>query len=104
MSMELSITLMVGRLLWYSSMTFAWETFIVEWTHGVVFGLAWAAGTSYCRSIAPEGMGATMQGFYTAWMWGIGTGTGCLVGGTVAANWGVPAVFGVFGWDACCCC
>jgi hypothetical protein len=69
-SMELSILLATARLLWYGTMTTAAQTLYVEWTHGVTFGLAWAAGTGFCRSIAPEGMGATMQGFYTAWMWG----------------------------------
>lgn len=66
-----------------------------QWTHGIVFGLMWAAGTTYCRSIAPEGMGATMQGFFTAWMWGIGTGSGCLVGGAITAKYDVRAVFAV---------
>ena len=33
----------------------------MQWTHGLIFGLMWTAGTNYCRSIAPEGMGATMQ-------------------------------------------
>mmetsp|Transcript_46249 Transcript_46249/g.92466 ORF Transcript_46249/g.92466 Transcript_46249/m.92466 type:complete len:200 (+) Transcript_46249:225-824(+) len=81
------------RFGFWGSLTDPWWCLLVEGLHGVMFGLMWATGVSYARSVAPDGMGATMQGFYTGWMFGGGGGSGSLIAGAVASAHGLRVVF-----------
>ena len=65
--------------------------------HGVTFGVMWATGVTYCRKIAPKGLGATMQGWYTGWTFGFSMGSGSLIAGALASRFGLPTMFLILG-------
>jgi len=84
-----------------------WFILPVELLHGLTFALAWAAGTTHCRTIAPPGLEATTQSLYQGFYFGVGYGMGGLVGGLVYQYVGAGAVFVeacvvmTVGWTVC---
>ncbi len=60
---------------------------------GPSFSAMWVAGVHYARQAAPEGMGATTQALFGAVVWGLGSGTGNLLGGMVYDAWGGAVLF-----------
>lgn len=84
-----------------------WFILPVELLHGLTFALAWAAGTTHCRTIAPPGLEATTQSLYQGFYFGVGYGMGGLVGGLVYQYVGAEAVFVeacvvmTVGWTVC---
>ncbi|EKX33169.1 hypothetical protein GUITHDRAFT_48115, partial [Guillardia theta CCMP2712] len=89
--------LMAVRLTFFFFMHNPWLVLIVEGIHGVTFGVMWATGVTYCRKIAPKGLGATMQGWYTGWTFGFSMGSGSLIAGALASRFGLPTMFLVLG-------
>lgn len=80
-AVSVSIGGMALRLAVYSYGTDVWVMLPVEITHGLCFGLFYAALTSYASTAAPPGTEATMQGILGGTFEGLGTATGTLVGG-----------------------
>ncbi|KAG2450232.1 hypothetical protein HYH02_000329 [Chlamydomonas schloesseri] len=66
----------------------------VEVLHGVTFACGWGAGTVNCKTLAPPGLAATMQGTFQG-LTSAGFGLGALVGGRVGAHVGWQGMFAV---------
>lgn len=60
------------RFIAYSFLENAWAVLPIELTHGITYGVCWAAATSYASSIAPPGMSATFQGLVSGIHFGFG--------------------------------
>ncbi|GMH43310.1 hypothetical protein BSKO_11232 [Bryopsis sp. KO-2023] len=90
-----------------ASMGSPWWVLLIEPLHGVTFGCAWGAGTEYSRRIAPPGLDATLQSIFSGMYFGLGYGTGALVGGAVFKEFGPRIMFAVtasivsIGWGIC---
>ncbi|KAL1431440.1 hypothetical protein MTO96_014287 [Rhipicephalus appendiculatus] len=80
-AVSLSIAGLSLRLAVYSFGTDPWSMLPVEVTHGLCFGLFYAAMTSYASSAAPPGTEATMQGILGGTFEGLGIASGTLVAG-----------------------
>uniref|UniRef100_A0A2R5L782 Putative transporter n=1 Tax=Ornithodoros turicata TaxID=34597 RepID=A0A2R5L782_9ACAR len=80
-AVSLSIAGVVLRFGVYSFGTNPWAMLPVEITHGLCFGLVYAALTTYASVSAPPGTEATMQGILSGTFEGLGVGTGTLVCG-----------------------
>lgn len=65
---------------------------------GPAFALFWAAGVDEANRLAPSGLGATAQGVLSGIMFGLGTGTGSLLGGIMYQRVGTAALFQTAGW------
>lgn len=95
-SLHLVLAAFVIRLTAYSTMAL-WPSvnivLAVELLHGLTFGLAWAAGSEHCKRVAPVGLEATVQAAFQSCYFGLGTGSGGLVGGFVYQHYGPVACF-----------
>lgn len=80
-AVSLSIAGLSLRLAVYSFGTDPWSMLPVEVTHGLCFGLFYAAMTSYASTAAPPGTEATMQGILGGTFEGLGIASGTLVAG-----------------------
>jgi PPP family 3-phenylpropionic acid transporter len=78
-----SLFFYVLRALLISILPAAWMILPVQLLHGLTFSLTWAAGVSYARQIAPEGLGATAQGLFSGTFFGLGGSVGALLGGVL---------------------
>ncbi|HOR29669.1 MAG TPA: major facilitator superfamily domain-containing protein 6 [Candidatus Sumerlaeota bacterium] len=78
-----ALLVMVVRLIGYSELHAAWQILGLQCLHGATFSLMWIAGVAHARAIAPEGMGATAQGLFSAAFSGIGVTLGALIGGGI---------------------
>lgn len=85
-AITLSIAGVVVRLAVYTFGNDPWAMLPIEITHGLCFGLFYAAMTSYASSAAPPGTEATMQGILGGTFEGLGIGCGTLVAGQLF-NW-----------------
>ncbi|KAG2442633.1 hypothetical protein HXX76_002717 [Chlamydomonas incerta] len=66
----------------------------VEVLHGITFACGWGAGTVNCKTLAPPGLAATMQGTFQS-LTSAGFGLGALLGGWVGAHVGWQGMFAV---------
>lgn len=64
-----------------------------EILHGVTFGLMYAAGVEYTHKVAPPGMIATLQGVFNGVYYGLGAGSGAIVGGIMWSSIGLRQTF-----------
>ncbi|CAN7998530.1 unnamed protein product, partial [Ixodes hexagonus] len=80
-AVSLSIGGLALRFAVYSYGTDVWAMLPVEITHGLCFGLFYAALTSYASTAAPPGTEATMQGILGGTFEGLGIASGTLVAG-----------------------
>lgn len=80
-AVSLSIAGFCLRFAVYSFGTDVWAMLPVEVTHGLCFGLFYAAMTSYASTAAPPGTEATMQGILGGTFEGLGIASGTLVAG-----------------------
>lgn len=80
-AVSLSIAGLCLRLAVYSFGTDVWAMLPVEVTHGLCFGLFYAAMTSYASTAAPPGTEATMQGILGGTFEGLGIASGTVVAG-----------------------
>lgn len=71
------------RLLYYSFLTNPWAALPAELLQGTTFALGWAASVRYTAESAPPGYESIAQGTLAALQWGLGIGTGSLVGGAI---------------------
>lgn len=70
-----------------------WVITVVQLLQGPSFSAMWVAGVHYAREAAPEGIGATTQALFGAVVWGLGSGTGNLLGGVVYDAFGARTLF-----------
>ena len=101
------------RISIYAVMVNPWYVIPVEFLHGITFGLAWAASTTYIYHAAPGPVQGLSMGLLPAIQNGLGRGVGTLVGGYLydhygasymwsCADIGVPvALLGVLGFAQC---
>ncbi|KAK8766222.1 hypothetical protein V5799_006992 [Amblyomma americanum] len=87
-AVSLSIAGLCLRLAVYSFGTDVWAMLPVEVTHGLCFGLFYAAMTSYASTAAPPGTEATMQGILGGTFEGLGIASGTLVAGQLYSEVG----------------
>jgi predicted MFS family arabinose efflux permease len=70
----------------------------IELLHGLTFACGWGAGCEKSKSLAPPGLEATQQGLFQALYFGLGYGTGSLIGGAIATHLGFQMMYI---WGAC---
>lgn len=58
-----------------------WWILLMEWTQGPCYGIFYAAMSSFAKITAPAGTEATMQTILGATFYGLGVGSGSLLGG-----------------------
>ncbi|XP_023238108.1 major facilitator superfamily domain-containing protein 6-like [Centruroides sculpturatus] len=58
-----------------------WWILLMEWTQGPCYGIFYAAMSSFAKITAPPGTEATMQTILGATFYGLGVGSGSLLGG-----------------------
>lgn len=95
-ALHLALGAFCCRLAVYSSlhlMSTYWMVAPFEMLHGITFGIAWAAGVNYCQAVAPEGLKSTIQSVFGATYYGLGRGTGGLIGGLLLHRFGGPLLF-----------
>ncbi len=83
----------VVRALAYTFFSEPWVFLIIQLLHGLTFSAMWVAGVSYADSLAPEGLGATAQGLFSAVLFGLGGIAGGLIGGLLYDELGAVAMF-----------
>jgi PPP family 3-phenylpropionic acid transporter len=83
----------VVRALAYTVVSDPWMFLVVSLLHGLTFSAMWVAGVSFADSMAPEGLGATAQGLFSAVLLGLGGIAGGLIGGFLYDELGVVAMF-----------
>jgi len=93
--MQLSLAAVTIRLGAYIFMTEPYQILWVEWLHGPMFGLMWAAGTQLCRQLSPPGMESSMQAFLSCLVFGLGSLAGNTFGGFMSEIYTLPFLIGV---------
>jgi PPP family 3-phenylpropionic acid transporter len=83
----------VVRALAYTVVSDPWMFLVVSLLHGLTFSAMWVAGVSFADSMAPEGLGATAQGLFSAVLLGLGGIAGGLIGGFLYDELGAVAMF-----------
>jgi len=66
---------------------------VIQLLHGLTFSAMWVAGVSYADYLAPEGLGATAQGLFSAMLYGLGGIAGGLIAGLLYDELGAVAMF-----------
>lgn len=84
------------RFIAYSFLENPWAVIPIEITHGVTFGVCWAAASSYASIIAPTGLSATFQGLLTGIHFGIGKGAGSLITGLLYSVIGIRWAYRIY--------
>lgn len=82
-----------ARAFAYSFMRVPWLVLPIQLLHGPSFSAMWVAGVSYAHEIAPEGMGATAQGVFSAVTMGLGAACGAFLGGWLYETVGGAIMF-----------
>lgn len=83
------------RLLYYSILENPWWVLIGELLHGITFALGWAASARYANEIAPPELASAAQGLLAGVQYGLGAGTGSLLGGVLYQHAGPRVLFRV---------
>ncbi|PNW85282.1 hypothetical protein CHLRE_03g179350v5 [Chlamydomonas reinhardtii] len=94
--LDLTMLVYALRLALYALLPYAGSVLWVlpvEVLHGVTFACGWGAGTVNCKTLAPPGLAATMQGAFQGLYFGAGYGLGSLVGGWVGGRLGWQLMF-----------
>jgi len=85
------------RLIGYAVIPEAWMVLPLQLLHGLSFSVVWIAGVSYAAEIAPEGLGATAQGMFSAVIFGLGAAAGGLISGWLYESSGSARMYGWLG-------
>ena len=93
----LAMVALIVRMFAYAAMPAAWWVLPIHLLHGIAFSAMWVAGVANADALAPEGLGATAQGMFSAVTFGIGSATGALLGGLLYEDLGAVAMFRVAG-------
>ncbi len=83
----------VVRAALYSVVSVPWPVLLIQLLHGPTFSAIWVAGVSYADEIAPEGLGTTAQGIFSATFMGLGSAVGALFTGFLYQFLGVDWMF-----------
>jgi PPP family 3-phenylpropionic acid transporter len=83
----------VVRALAYTVVSEPWVFLVIQLLHGLTFSAMWVAGVSYADYLAPEGLGATAQGLFSAVLYGLGGIAGGLIAGLLYDELGAVAMF-----------
>lgn len=92
-----SIAVYVLRAWMTSLVRVPWLMLPLQLLHGPSYALLMGSGVSLADEIAPQGLGATGQGLFTATTMGVGAAAGAMLGGWLYQYLGAPAVFQVIG-------
>ncbi len=84
---------LIVRMFAYAAMPAAWWVLPIHLLHGITFSAMWVAGVANADALAPEGLGATAQGMFSAVTFGIGAATGALLGGLLYEDLGAIPMF-----------
>ncbi|GBM03858.1 hypothetical protein AVEN_231323-1 [Araneus ventricosus] len=101
--MSLALFACAVRFLWYSHLHNPWLVLPMEWTHGMTYGLFYAAMASYAKKNAKPGTEATSQSVIFATFDGLGAGIGNIVAGIGFDYIGGRNMFFYTGIFFCCC-
>ncbi|XP_046841022.1 major facilitator superfamily domain-containing protein 6-like [Xenia sp. Carnegie-2017] len=75
----------------YSTIINPWFAIPIEFLAGFTFAASWTACTSYLAEAVPQDSVTTIQGILQGMYWGLGLGTGSIIGGhmihTVGPHW-----------------
>ncbi|GAX86214.1 hypothetical protein CEUSTIGMA_g13627.t1 [Chlamydomonas eustigma] len=99
--LDLCLCAYVVRMLAYAGLPVLgspWLVLPIELLHGLTFACGWGAGCEKSKALAPPGLEATQQGLFQALYFGLGYGTGSLVGGAIATRFGFQIMYI---WGAC---
>lgn len=87
------LAIYVLRMATYSILEDPWWTIPNELLHGVTFALGWSASTAYMAALLPPELSSTAQSILASIQWGIGSATGCFLGGAITDRWGARVMF-----------
>lgn len=93
----LGLTCYAIRLFYYAFVTNPWTVLPVELLSGITTAAVWAAMMSYVGTHSVEGASVTLQGILHGVHWGLGHGSGELIGGMLISSFGAPTAFSIFG-------
>ena len=83
----------VVRFVYYATLTDPWYVLPCEALNGITFAVTWSVCCTYASAIAPEGATATIQSVLDSLHWGLGSGSGALVGGVIYEHVGSVNLF-----------
>ncbi|CAL1274951.1 unnamed protein product [Larinioides sclopetarius] len=101
--MSLALFACAVRFLWYGHLHNPWLVLPMEWTHGMTYGLFYAAMASFAKKNAKPGTEATSQSVIFATFDGLGAGIGNIVAGIGFDYVGGRNMFFYTGIFFCCC-
>ncbi|XP_076807950.1 major facilitator superfamily domain-containing protein 6-like isoform X2 [Clavelina lepadiformis] len=81
------------RLFLYTLVTEAWHLIFAEALRGVSWPLTWIAACHHIANISPPGLAATTMGLVQALLYGLGYGSGALLGGYLFEQYGGDDMF-----------
>ncbi len=85
------------RLLWLSFATTPLMAILTQLLAGVGFSAMWMAGVSYADENAPVGLSASVQGLFSAAVFGFGAALGGFAGGLLLEHYGGQGLYLVSG-------
>eukprot|EP00195_Chlamydomonas_chlamydogama_P009612 CAMPEP_0202895978 /NCGR_PEP_ID=MMETSP1392-20130828/5071_1 /ASSEMBLY_ACC=CAM_ASM_000868 /TAXON_ID=225041 /ORGANISM="Chlamydomonas chlamydogama, Strain SAG 11-48b" /LENGTH=574 /DNA_ID=CAMNT_0049581183 /DNA_START=53 /DNA_END=1777 /DNA_ORIENTATION=- len=94
--LDICLAAYVTRLLGYAALPWTpspWFVLLIEPLHGLTFACGWGAGCEKSKALAPPGLEATLQGAFQALYFGLGYGTGALLGGIVSEKFGFQVLY-----------
>ncbi|KAJ8307172.1 hypothetical protein KUTeg_015256 [Tegillarca granosa] len=94
--MVLGVIGYVARFCVFASLTNPWFVLPVEILQGFTFAGIWGAMIGYLCTVIPGENMATMQGILHGVYWGLGSGSGSMIGGIVTEHFGARVTFWSF--------
>jgi PPP family 3-phenylpropionic acid transporter len=95
--LRIAVLALALQLIGFSYLQVPWTAPIVQILHGPSFAGMWSAGITIAKSLAPKGMGATMQGLLSSALIGLGASAGSLIGGALFDLTGTAMTFRIAG-------
>jgi MFS transporter, PPP family, 3-phenylpropionic acid transporter len=86
------------RMFALAAMQAPWPLLPISLLHGPTFAVIWSAGVAEADNAAPEGLGATAQGLFSAASTGLGAALGGFIGGPAYEAIGFVQLFTLLGW------
>jgi MFS transporter, PPP family, 3-phenylpropionic acid transporter len=94
----LALSMASLRMFSLAAMNAPWLVLPISLLHGPTFAVMWSAGVAEADYAAPEGLGATAQGLFSAAATGLGAALGGFIGGPAYEAIGFPLLFNIMGW------
>jgi MFS transporter, PPP family, 3-phenylpropionic acid transporter len=94
----LALSMASLRMFSLAAMNAPWPVLPISLLHGPTFAVMWSAGVAEADNAAPEGLGATAQGLFSAASTGLGAALGGFIGGPAYEAIGFVQLFTILGW------